>query len=209
MKKAQKPCKKIKVPSNQTGGYKKGFRLQKTTSDTRFERSFTQILSDGTTSGNYIGYDYAKRNPEGKYQMQGTSWLSAVKKAYRQNCTEFREAYRYGRILEDYDISEDDWEEALEVWSGLSKAEKNQYREEVAQVQCEPMEILLRETTIGNNKADFSFREKKYYVTSESVAPKKVTPSRGPTPRIYRFKPKVYPMKLKETTEEFKERKGL
>ena len=67
----------------------------------------------------------------------------------------------------------------------------------------------MRETTSGNNKKDFSFRERKYYVESEPIQPKKVSPSTGNFSRIYRFIQKVYPMKKDETLEEFKNRKKI
>lgn len=209
-------CRKIKLSDqlggslyNQMGGYPLGFRLHKETNDKRkrFERTFTQVYADGSTEGEFTGFDYSKHPSDGHYQMQGTSWLSAVKKAYRQACTDFREIYRLGRVMEDYNLS--DLEQAEAKYNSLSKAEKMPYQEEALQVKCEPMEIMLREITPGNNKMNFTYRQKKYYVVSKPIIPRTISPSRGPTPRTYRFVPKVYPMRLKETIEEFRERKGI
>lgn len=200
-------CRKIQI--EQLGGYPAGFRLRKETNDKkrRYERIFTQVFADGSTEGRYIGYDYSKTPADGKYQMQGTSWLSAVKKAYRESCTEFREIYRLGRIMEDYDLS--NLEEAEDVYAQMSKDDKAFYQEEGLKVKCEPMEIMMREITPGNNKMDFNYRQRKYYVISNPIKPKSVSPSTGSTARVYRFLPKVYPMQLGETVEEFRKRKNL
>eukprot|EP00734_Pompholyxophrys_sp_LG126_P000017 Pompholyxophrys_sp_v1_NODE_1_length_32789_cov_6.460653.p17 type:complete len:243 gc:universal NODE_1_length_32789_cov_6.460653:18057-18785(+) len=194
---------------DQIGGYGMNFRLKKEVNPkrNRFERTFTQVFADGSTEGKYTGFDYSKHPADGHYQMQGTAWLSAVKKAYRQACMDFREIIRLSRVMEDFGL--EDLDQAEDKYNSLSKGEKARYQEESAQIKCEPMEIMLRETTPGNNKMDFTYRQKKYYVASEPIKPRTVSPSRGSSPRTYRFLPKVYPMRLKETIEEFRERKGL
>ena len=150
---------------HQIGGYPKGYKLKKPESQNRpprLERTFTRVFEDGTTRGNYVGYDY--RRP-GNIRLQGTSWIVAAKKAYRQYCTEYRK-----RTGED---------------------------------QCLPQIVLLRETTPGNNKYDFSYRQRQYYIQNMHIEPKKI----GKKDRIYRFIPKVYPMRLGESLEDFKNRK--
>jgi len=178
-------CRKIKF--TQEGGYGEGYRLHRKPDDNRYIRYFTEVLPDGSTNGEYVGYDYLKNMPDGEYKMQGTAWTSAVKKAYRQNCINYREALRLEMIVDDFNI---DPEEAEEFWEKMSPEEQKPYRIAASEVKCIPMEILMRETTPQNNKVDFSHRERKYYLESIPVDPIKVTPSRGPTPRIYRFIPK-------------------
>ena len=193
----------------QHGGLKKGFRLQKRMNNkrNRYERTFTQVFADGSTEGEYTGFDYDKHPADGHYQLQGTAWLSAVKKAYRQACTDFRDLYRLSKIMEDYNMS--NLAQADAKYKSLNKVEKLKYQEEAIKIQCEPMEIMLRETTPGNNKINFTYRQKKYYVISQPIKPKEISPSKGPTARIYRYIPKVYPMHLNETVEEFRKRKDL
>lgn len=191
----------------QKGGYPKGYRLQKPQNQQRdrVERSFTEILNDGTTRGHYVGYDYQR--PNGNWQ--GTSWVSAVKKAYRQYCTDFRQSYLEYMVRQHFNKLNDRNFDFKKSWKKLPQSDKLKYKLESAKTKCDPTVIHLRETTPGNNKTDFTFRERRYYLTSESIVPKKVTPSTGKSPRIYRFVPKVYPMKIDETLLEFKDRKNI
>jgi len=183
----------------QQGGYPKGYSLKKPQgrNNKRTERIFTEVLPDGSTSGNYIGYDY--KRPNGTWQ--GTSWVSAVKKVYRQYCTEFRQEFIKFRASGSGSNGgnggsgsngKDDFDQ---VWKKLTPEEKLRLKSEASELKCDPVEITLREITPGNNKIDFSSRERKYYVESIPITPKKVEPSTGISPRVYRFVPKVYPMK--------------
>ena len=189
----------------QKGGYPKGFSLKKPTNfqKDRTERTFTEVLENGSTSGEYIGYDYQR--PNGGWQ--GTSWLSSVKKAYRQHCTEFRQSYLEYLVRQHFGELDKPNSDFKKLWKKLSQKDKLEYKLESAKIQCDPKVITMRETTQGNNKDDFSFRERRYYVESKEIQPKKVTPSTGKLPRIYRFVPKVYPMKKNESLREFLGRK--
>jgi len=170
IKKSKPACYRIRTPT-QKGGYKKDTKLKSVSQKDRLERTFTQVLSDGTTAGSYTGYDYIrpKKDPSETPRTQGTSWITAIKKAYSQNCTE--------------------------------------QRQRTGKEQCEPAVITLRETTPGNNLADFSFRERKYYLQSIPVPePVRV---RGDHPRTYKYVTKAEPMKKNETLAEFRARKPV
>ena len=191
----------------QKGGYATGYSLKKpqSTNRDRVERTFTEVLPNGTTSGQYFGYDYQR--PNGNWQ--GTSWVSAVKKAYRQYCTDFRQSYLEYLVRQHFRKLDDPNFDFKDSWKKLSQSDRLKYKSESAEIQCDPTVIYLREMTPGNNKADFTYRERRYYVMSNPISPKEVKPSTGKTPRIYRFVPKVYPMKLDETLQEFRQRKNI
>lgn len=155
-------CKGISI--DQVGGYPRDFRLKKEAKKgknekERFERTFTRVFEDGTTEGTWIGIDYIKKTPDGSYNIQGTSWNTAAKAAYKHYCDEARQDHLESMVIRDtgsYDFGS--------TWDSMPAAQRKKYTAEVRAMECGQETIRLREVTPGNNMSTFKYREKEFLV---------------------------------------------